>query len=76
MEKIKKGFACISPERRKEIAAMGGKAAHIKGTAHQFSSEEAKEAGRKGGLASKRVKKAGTAEAAIFDTSVRNEGQV
>lgn len=47
----KRGFAAMSPERQREIASMGGKAAHAKGTAHQFTSEEAREAGRKGGVA-------------------------
>ena len=37
--------------RQKEIASKGGKAAHAKGTAHEFDSAEAREAGRKGGLA-------------------------
>lgn len=46
-----KGFAAISPERVREIASKGGKAAHAVGTAHKFTSEEAKAAGRKGGLA-------------------------
>jgi len=44
----KRGFACISPERRSEIARKGGKAAHKAGTAHRFSPEEAQAAGRKG----------------------------
>jgi general stress protein YciG len=39
----------MNPDRQREIARKGGKAAHEKGTAHQFSSEEAREAGRKGG---------------------------
>lgn len=46
-----KGFAAMTPERRREIAVMGGLAAHRKGTAHEFTSEEAVKAGRKGGLA-------------------------
>jgi general stress protein YciG len=45
--KGKRGFASMDPARRREIASMGGKAAHAKGTAHEWSSEEAKEAGRK-----------------------------
>ncbi len=49
--KSKRGFASISPERRREIARQGGKAAHAKGTAHRFTPEEAREAGRKGGKA-------------------------
>lgn len=39
----------MDPDRQKEIAAEGGRAAHEKGTAHEFTSEEAREAGRKGG---------------------------
>ncbi len=41
----------MDPEKQREIASRGGKAAHEKGTAHEFTSEEAKEAGRKGGKA-------------------------
>lgn len=44
-----RGFASMDPEKQREIASKGGKAAHEKGTAHEFTSEEAKEAGRKGG---------------------------
>jgi general stress protein YciG len=40
--------------KQQEIAAKGGRAAHQKGTAHEWTSEEAREAGRKGGLASHR----------------------
>jgi uncharacterized protein len=40
--------------KQKEIASKGGKAAHQKGTAHEWTSDEAREAGRKGGLASHR----------------------
>jgi general stress protein YciG len=47
-----RGFASMSPEKQREIASKGGKAAHAKGTAHQFTSEEARMAGRKGGQAS------------------------
>lgn len=42
----------MDPERQREIASMGGKAAHEKGTAHEWDEEEAEEAGRKGGQAS------------------------
>ena len=48
-----RGFAALTPKRRSEIASMGGKEAHLSGRAHVFSSEEAREAGRKGGLAAK-----------------------
>jgi len=46
-----KGFAAMDPERRREIARRGGRAAHARGTAHEFSSAEAIVAGRKGGRA-------------------------
>lgn len=49
--KKKRGFATMTPERRREISSQGGKAAHAAGTAHEFDSEEATEAGRKGGYA-------------------------
>jgi uncharacterized protein len=41
----------MDDEKRREVARMGGRAAHQKGTAHEFSPEEAREAGRKGGRA-------------------------
>jgi general stress protein YciG len=46
-----RGFASMDPGKQREIASKGGKAAHAKGTAHEFTSEEAREAGRKGGQA-------------------------
>ena len=48
-QKSKKGFAGMDPERQREIASMGGKAAHRSGNAHEWNSEMAREAGRKGG---------------------------
>lgn len=50
-EKKKRGFAAMDPKRVAEIASKGGKAAHAAGTAHQFTSEEARVAGKKGGAA-------------------------
>ena len=47
----RRGFAAISPERQREIASLGGKAAHALGKAHEFSPEEAKRAGSIGGKA-------------------------
>ena len=44
-----RGFAGMDDDKQREIASEGGRAAHEKGTAHEFSSEEAREAGRKGG---------------------------
>jgi uncharacterized protein len=49
-----RGFASMDRARQREIASKGGKAAHQKGTAHEWTSEEARDAGRKGGLASHR----------------------
>lgn len=49
--KQQKGFAKISRERQREIASQGGKTAHERGRAHTFNSDEAKAAGRRGGLA-------------------------
>jgi general stress protein YciG len=46
-----RGFASMDRAKQKEIASKGGKAAHAKGTAHEFDSSEAREAGRKGGVA-------------------------
>ncbi len=46
-----RGFANLSAERRREIASLGGQAAHKRGTAHQFTSDEGRAAGCKGGAA-------------------------
>jgi uncharacterized protein len=47
-----RGFASMDRTRQREISSQGGKAAHQKGTAHEFDSNEAREAGRKGGMVS------------------------
>ena len=44
-----RGFASMDPQRQREIASKGGRAAHAKGTAHEWTSDEARNAGRKGG---------------------------
>jgi general stress protein YciG len=44
-----RGFAGMDEEKQREIASKGGKAAHEKGTAHEFTPEEARKAGHKGG---------------------------
>lgn len=51
MAKSGRGFASMDEKKQREIASKGGKAAHSKGTAHEWNSEEAREAGRKGGKA-------------------------
>jgi general stress protein YciG len=45
----RKGFASFSEEKRREVSAKGGKAAHALGRAHEFTADEARDAGRKGG---------------------------
>ena len=49
-----RGFASMDRDKQREIASKGGRAAHKKGTAHEWTSEEAQVAGRKGGLAGHR----------------------
>lgn len=49
--KNNRGFAAMDPDKQRQIASKGGKAAHEKGTAHEFTSEEARKAGQKGGKA-------------------------
>lgn len=51
--KERRGFASMTPEKQREIASKGGRAAHAKGTAHEWTSEEARQAGRKGGQISR-----------------------
>jgi len=51
--KERRGFASMTPEKQREIASKGGRAAHQKGTAHEWTSEEARTAGRKGGQVSR-----------------------
>ncbi len=68
IRKERRGFASMSPEKQREIASKGGRAAHEKGTAHEWSQDEARAAGRKGGQISRGgrgrlVVPAGTAEA-------------
>lgn len=68
-----RGFASMSKKRQREIASMGGQAAHRKGTAHQWTSEEAREAGRKGGIASSKRR---ITETPINDNQGQAESQV
>lgn len=55
MKEQRGGFAKMDPARQREIARKGGVAAHQKGKAHQFTSEEARAAGRKGGVAVSKI---------------------
>ncbi len=54
--RTRRGFAGMAPELVRALASLGGKAAHEQGRAHEFTSEEARAAGRKGGLASHRAR--------------------
>ena len=56
MAKEDRGFASMDRAKQREIASKGGRAAHQKGAAHEWTSEEARQAGRKGGAASRRRK--------------------
>jgi len=70
-----RGFASMDRAKQREIASKGGKAAHQKGTAHEWTSEEARDAGRKGGIAShqRRREQSGgsTDESAVGSTDDR-----
>lgn len=57
MSIAKRGFGSMSPERRREISSMGGRAAQARGTGHQWDAASAKEAGRKGGRASQAARR-------------------
>ncbi len=63
----------MSPEKQREIASKGGRAAHQKGTAHEWSSDEAREAGRKGGMASRggrgKLPSAGETDGHVVETT-------
>lgn len=61
-KKQRRGFAAMDASKQKAIASKGGKASHAHGTGHEWTATSAREAGRKGGLASHggRGKKAGT----------------
>jgi len=48
-QKSRRGFASMSQERQRQIASQGGRAAHEQGVAHEWSRDEAREAGKKGG---------------------------
>ncbi|MGE5298211.1 MAG: hypothetical protein ACM3KM_03540 [Acidobacteriaceae bacterium] len=54
----RRGFGSMDPAKQRWIAGLGGRAAHQKGTAHEWTSQEARDAGRKGGQAMWRMKKA------------------
>jgi general stress protein YciG len=70
-----RGFAGMDRERQRQISSQGGKAAHQKGTAHEFDSEEAREAGRKGGMVSGGRRRAREQAANATSTEREREGE-
>lgn len=62
-QKSKRGFAAMSSERQRLIASQGGRAAHQQGVAHEWSAEEARAAGKKGGQISGKKRANGRNEA-------------
>ena len=88
MAKEDRGFASMDRAKQREIASKGGKAAHQKGTAHEWTSEEARDAGRKGGIASHRRRReqsgsegeemppASTSEMSVVEEPVRTDREV
>ena len=74
MAKEDRGFASMDRSKQRDIASKGGKAAHQKGTAHEWTSEEAREAGRKGGMASHRRKQEQQQQQAPEGSAAGNTG--
>ena len=71
-----RGFASMDPKRQREIASQGGRAAHEKGTAHEFNSEEARAAGRKGGQARSENSRAGKSQSSSHASNQTESGSV
>jgi general stress protein YciG len=67
-----RGFASMDRAKQREIASKGGKAAHQKGTAHEWTSEEARDAGRKGGIASHRRRREQSGSGTSGDDDMRD----
>ncbi|MFO0737811.1 MAG: KGG domain-containing protein [Labilithrix sp.] len=70
----RRGFAAMDRDRVKEIASKGGRAAHAAGTAHQFNPDEARVAGKKGGLAP-HVRRGGVRRRPITEAAAPNSQQ-
>ena len=75
MAKEDRGFASMDRAKQREIASKGGKAAHQKGTAHEWTSEEARDAGRKGGIASHRRRREMLAQTTSTDGTRATEDE-
>ena len=60
-----RGFASMHPEKRREIASRGGRAAHQLGNAHEWTREEARDAARKGHARQRRIRLSGAMTASL-----------
>lgn len=75
IKKHRSGFATMDPAKRRAIASKAGKAAHAKGLGHEWDRAEAREAGRKGGLATARRKREALAQRAQVVVAYTAEGE-
>jgi general stress protein YciG len=75
MGKEHRGFASMNKSKQREIASKGGKAAHAKGVAHQWTSAEAIKAGQKGGLNAAKVRWAKKQEVAVGEETESEVGR-
>jgi len=71
-----RGFASMDRNKQRDIASKGGKAAHQKGSAHEWTSDEAREAGRKGGMASHRRSRTQGGTDVPFEIDRQNNAQM
>ena len=76
MAKEDRGFASMDRNKQRDIASKGGKAAHQKGSAHEWTSDEAREAGRKGGMASHRRSRPQGGADVPFEIDRQNNAQM
>ena len=76
MAKEDRGFASMDRAKQREIASKGGKAAHQKGTAHEWTSEEARDAGRKGGIASHQRRREQAGNSSVTPEVARERGSM
>ena len=76
MAKEDRGFASMDRNKQRDIASKGGKAAHQKGSAHEWTSDEAREAGRKGGMASHRLTRTQGGADVPFEIDRQNNAQM
>ncbi len=71
----RRGFASMDPAQQRRIASQGGRASHASGQGHKWTPEEAREAGRKGGLTSRRGPSRNTVNAAAKRSTVKSSAR-